>query len=38
MFSHLDANRAGVEYPEHNFVVSDAFRDVLANSGIEADF
>lgn len=38
MFSHLDANRAGVEFPKHNFVFSDAFRDVLINSGIDADF
>jgi 3-hydroxyacyl-[acyl-carrier-protein] dehydratase len=38
MFSHLDANRGGAEFPKHNFVFSDAFRDVLVNSGIPADF
>ena len=38
MFSHLDSNRAGVEFPEHNFVFSDAFRTLLETSGIEAAF
>ena len=38
MFSHIDHNRAGVEFPEHNFVFSESFRTLLETSGIEADF
>lgn len=29
MFSHIDKNLAGVAFPEHNFVFSDQFRDLL---------
>ena len=38
MFSHIDQNMAGVEFPEHNFVFSDSFRTLLRTSGIQADF
>lgn len=33
LFSHLDKNYAGATYPEHNFVFSDGFKDLLRNSG-----
>ena len=35
MFSHLDRNAAGIEYPEHNFVFSESFKTLLHSSGIE---
>ncbi len=38
MFSHIDQNMAGVDFPEHNFVFSEAFRTLLRTSGIEAGF
>lgn len=38
MFSHIDRNMAGVAFPSHNFVFSDAFRTLLRTSGIPADF
>lgn len=38
MFSHIDRNMAGVTFPTHNFVFSDAFRTLLRTSGIQADF
>lgn len=38
MFSHLDQNMAGLEFPEHNFVFSDSFRTLLETSGIRCDF
>jgi 3-hydroxyacyl-[acyl-carrier-protein] dehydratase len=31
MFSHIDKNLAGAAFPEHNFVFSDQFRDLLGN-------
>jgi len=34
VFSHLDRNRAGAEFPEHNFVFGPSFRMVLEQSGI----
>ena len=33
MFSHIDRNRAGLAFPEHNFVFTDQFMDLLARSG-----
>lgn len=36
MFSHLDQNRAGAEFPKHNFVFSESFRTLLRTSGFEA--
>ena len=38
MFSHLDQNMAGAEFPEHNFVFSESFRTLLRSSGIVCDF
>lgn len=38
MFSHVDQNLAGAQFPEHNFVFSDAFRTLLRTSGLPADF
>lgn len=42
MFSHLDGNMggggvSGVDFPEHNFVFGEAFRTMLASSGITID-
>ena len=34
MFSHIDQNMAGAEFPEHNFVFSDLFKTLLDSSGI----
>lgn len=38
MFSHLDQNMAGMEFPEHNFVFSESFRTLLRTSGIPCEF
>ncbi len=37
MFSHIDRNRAGLAFPEHNFVFTDQFFDLLRNSGFGED-
>ena len=34
MFSHLDQNMAGAEFPEHNFVFGEGFKTLLRTSGI----
>lgn len=34
IFSHLDQNRAGTEFPEHNFVFTDNFKTLLTTSNI----
>lgn len=34
IFSHLDRNMAGVEYPEHNFVFGEGFKTLLRTSGV----
>lgn len=34
MFSHVDQNMAGVQFPEHNFVFGESFKTVLRMSGI----
>lgn len=34
MFSHVDQNMAGLEFPKHNFVFGDAFKTLLRTSGI----
>jgi 3-hydroxyacyl-[acyl-carrier-protein] dehydratase len=31
MFSHIDQNLAGIEFPEHNFVFTEQFMELLAN-------
>jgi 3-hydroxyacyl-[acyl-carrier-protein] dehydratase len=33
MFSHLDQNMSGMEFPEHNFVFAEGFRTLLRTSG-----
>lgn len=38
LFSHLDQNMGGVEYPEENFVFSESFKTLMETSGIEANF
>ena len=38
MFSHIDRNMAGAEFPEENFVFSEGFRTLLRSSGIDAAF
>ena len=35
MFSHLDHNMAGQEFPSHNFVFSGLFRTLLESSGVK---
>ena len=37
MFSHIDQNIAGIEFPEHNFVFSGQFQELLANFRKELD-
>jgi len=37
MFSHIDHNRSGLAFPEHNFVFTDQFMDVLRQSGFDPD-
>ncbi len=37
MFSHIDRNMAGVEFPEHNFVFGESFKTLLRSSGIAVD-
>ena len=38
MFSHIDQNRKGLTFPEHNFVFTADFRELLTRSGFEAGF
>lgn len=33
MFSHIDQNRSGLAFPEHNFVFTSQFMDLLRDSG-----
>jgi len=33
MFSHIDQNLAGMKFPEHNFVFTESFVDLLRNYG-----
>lgn len=35
MFSHIDRNMAGIEFPQENFVFSESFRTLLRMSGVE---
>ena len=35
MFSHIDQNMRGLAFPEHNFVFTDQFFDLMRNSGIQ---
>lgn len=34
LFSHIDRNLAGLEFPEHNFVFGEGFKNLLRNSGV----
>lgn len=34
LFAFIDRNRAGVAFPEHNFVFGEAFRTLLRTSGV----
>ena len=34
MFSHVDQNMAGLEFPAHNFVFGESFKTLLRTSGI----
>jgi 3-hydroxyacyl-[acyl-carrier-protein] dehydratase len=33
MFSHIDKNRSGLAFPEHNFVFTDQFMNLIRDSG-----
>lgn len=35
MFSHIDQNMSGIEFPAHNFVFGEGFKTLLRLSGIE---
>ncbi len=35
MFSHLDQNLAGAQFPKHNFVFGESFKTLLRTSGIQ---
>lgn len=35
MFAYIDQNRAGVVFPEHNFVFGEQFKTLLRTSGVE---
>lgn len=35
MFSHIDQNMAGLQFPKENFVFSDNFRTILRAAGLE---
>ncbi len=35
LFSHVDANRSGLQFPEENFVFSDNFRGILVAAGLD---
>ncbi len=34
MFSHIDQNMAGLEFPAHNFVFGESFKTLLRTSGV----
>ena len=36
LFSHVDQNRSGLDFPEHNFVFTAQFMDLLRQAGIES--
>lgn len=37
MFSHVDQNMAGIDFPEHNFVFTEQFTELLKTYKIDAD-
>ena len=38
LFSHLDQNMAGMEFPAHNFVFGPSFKTLLRSSGFDVAF
>jgi 3-hydroxyacyl-[acyl-carrier-protein] dehydratase len=36
MFSHIDQNASGLEFPEENFVFTDNFRTILRTAGLDS--
>lgn len=36
MFSHIDQNMSGLEFPEENFVFSENFRTILRTAGLDS--
>jgi 3-hydroxyacyl-[acyl-carrier-protein] dehydratase len=38
IFSHLDNNTGGREFPEHNFVFGDNFKQILVSAGLDRLF
>ena len=36
IFSHIDNNMSGLEFPEHNFVFGENFRTLLRSAGMES--
>ena len=36
IFSHIDNNMSGLEFPEHNFVFSENFRTILRSAGMDS--
>lgn len=36
MFSHIDNNMSGLEFPEHNFVFGENFRTLLRTAGLDS--
>ncbi|MBC7783940.1 MAG: beta-hydroxyacyl-ACP dehydratase [Burkholderiales bacterium] len=36
MFSHIDQNMSGVKFPEHNFVFTEQFTELLANYRLDS--
>jgi len=37
MFSHIDQNMAGIEFPEHNFVFTEQFTELLKTYRLDVD-
>jgi len=37
MFSHIDQNLAGIEFPEHNFVFTEQFTELLKTFKVNAE-
>ena len=37
MFSHIDQNLAGIEFPEHNFVFTEQFTELLKSFKVNAE-
>jgi hypothetical protein len=37
MFSHIDNNLSGTQFPEHNFVFTDQFMELLRSYRVKTD-